>query len=72
MKKVCHGDTLDNERRTTMNMWLERNRRYCDRQTAIELGGEEYRNTEIHTILYFDEYITIVDEVCHGDTPENE
>lgn len=55
-----------------MNMWLEGNRRYCDRQTAIELGGEEYRNTSIHTILYFDEYITIVDDVCHDDTSENE
>lgn len=51
-----------------MRMWLEGNRRYCDRDTAIELGGREYENTDIHTILHFDEYITIVDEVCHGDT----
>ena len=55
-----------------MNMWLEGNRRYCDRETAIELGGDEYRNTGIHTILYFDEYITIVDEVCHRDTQREE
>lgn len=53
-----------------MKIWLKDNRRYCDRQTAIELGGEEYKNKSIHTILYFDEYITIVDEVCHGDTQE--
>ena len=55
-----------------MNLWLENNKRYCDRETAIELGGDEYRNTGIHTILYFDEYITIVDEVCHRDTQREE
>ncbi len=53
-----------------MKLWLEGNQRCCDRETAIELGGSEYRNPGIKTILHFDEYISIRDndEVCHGDT----
>ncbi len=58
-----------------MNIWLEGNQRCCDRETAIELGGSEYKDTSIKTILHFDEYIRIVDneKMCHGDTlGENE
>lgn len=57
-----------------MKLWLEGNQRCCDRETAIELGGSEYRNPDIKTILHFDEYISIRDndEVCHRDTPKDE
>lgn len=53
-----------------MKLWLEGNQRCCDRETAIELGGSEYRNSSIKTILHFDEYISIRDndEVCRRDT----
>lgn len=53
-----------------MKLWLEGNQRCCDRETAIELGGSEYRNPDIKIILHFDEYISIRDndEVCHRDT----
>ena len=53
-----------------MNFKLINDKRYCDRQTAIELGGEEYRDTSIKTLLYFDEYITIDDNVFSKNTKE--
>ena len=57
-----------------MNIWLDGNQRCCDRETAIELGGSEYKDISINTILHFDEYIKIVDneKVCHDDTPEKD
>lgn len=45
-----------------MNMWLEGGQRYCDRQTAIELGGSKYKDTSIKTLYYLDEFIKIIDD----------
>ena len=54
----------------TMKIWLDGYKRCCDRETAVELGGEAYLDTDKHTLTYFDEYITIIDEVCHDDTED--
>ena len=69
---MCHHDTNNYYKgEIIMKLWLEGNQRCCYRETAIELGGSEYRNPDIKTILHFDEFISIRDndEVCHRDTP---
>ena len=50
-----------------MKLWLEGNQRCCDRQTAIELGGEKYANKAVTLIYHFDEFILIVDSPEHDD-----
>ena len=57
-----------------MKIWLEGNQRCCDRNTAIELGDSEFKDTSIKMIIHFDEYIKINDndEECHRDTQKGE
>lgn len=55
-----------------MKLWLEGNQRCCDRQTAIELGGEKYANKAVSLIYHFDEFILIVDADCTASADVND